>query len=118
MPWTVDSNFSDMASQKGEQNKTVEKFDGENLQLSNIKMKMLLLVTDLQNIANGTRLKPLHVESATKWESSNAKALDTIWLELKDTQLMHASSVNSRVKLQLLYFIIMGIYLQGLSLPI
>eukprot|EP01018_Ginkgo_biloba_P035984 Gb_01844 [translate_table: standard] len=50
---------------------------------------MLPLGPDLWKIINGTELRPINGETATKWEQREDKALATILFNLKDTELLH-----------------------------
>ena len=65
----------------------IEKLDGTNFYAWKFKIRMVLIDKELWSVVDGTEQKPN--ENADKWQKKDDKALATICLTIKDTELVH-----------------------------
>jgi transposase InsO family protein len=77
--------------------RVLEKFDGENFHLWKFKMQLVLEEKDLWEIVTGSEEHPGNSDEKIKiaYERKERKALATICLNLKDSQLSHVRAASS-----------------------
>lgn len=70
----------------------VEKFDGTNFHMWKFRLGIIFLAKNVWEVVDGTDLRPLADPVAIfKWKQRDGKALATIALNLKDSQVSNIS---------------------------
>ena len=77
----------------------IEKFNGENQHIWKLKIKFILVEKGLWKIVSRRVLKPFGLgvtpEDVEKWEDLDERALSSICLHMKDSQLFNVSKAES-----------------------
>lgn len=73
----------------------IEKLDDGNYDMWSLSMRSLLITSDLWNVVCEKHIKPEEALQAARWETIDQKALASLILNVKPTQLMHIKSCTT-----------------------
>jgi len=78
---------------------SIEKLDGTNFQAWKFKIKMVLIDKELWAYVDGDKkTAPTNAEQLAIWQSKDQRALSTICLSVKDTELVHLVACDTSAK--------------------
>lgn len=70
----------------------IDKLDESNYDIWSMSMRSVLIASDLWDVVCGSVKEPDDAPEPTKWNTKDAKALSSIILHLKPSQMMHIKS--------------------------
>jgi hypothetical protein len=73
----------------------IDKLDSDNYELWRLQMRSVLIHSELWSYANGSVPKPKEKEEVLQWELKNEKALASILLCVKSSQLVHVKNCEN-----------------------